>query len=146
MRTLWTIVLILIAPLALASDSQLIKIDDNHLQMGKSESNAGEIYRIAPTQSLVIDASAYQFAYVEERKTRVPNTIMVLTADKRRYFLEWKDGIYKYTLSPETLTDGAHAFHGFISGERTMLAIGSRLVGKKGPEMKIQWLGLIETE
>ncbi|MAZ89567.1 MAG: hypothetical protein CL693_18185 [Cellvibrionaceae bacterium] len=146
MRTLWTIILVLIAPLALASDSQLIKIDDDHLQMGTSQSDLGEVYRIPPTQSLIIDASDYQFIYVEERKTRVPNTIMVLTADKKRYFLEWKDGIYKYTLSPETLTDGANTFHGFVSGESTMLAIGSRLVGKKGPEMKIQWLGLVQTE
>ena len=132
----------------------VLKIDDAHYASSR-ENSRPERYHVAPSSSIVLDATGYAFKGTPPAPEGKP--VDWIELDRQRtsngqpagwgvqYRLAWKPGKTQYELSPARLQPlaGAPPFEGFKAGERWFIFIGST---HKTNSLLALWSGVIEVQ
>jgi len=123
---------------------QYIQIDDVHIQMGREKGDEGILYEISPANSIIVDASNYNFPKYKELENDSPNAIQLIIDNDHQYTANWVAGTTKYSLTRENLIPRFKEFEGFKAGDKFILAIGQLTLDdiKKQQVFKVQWVGM----
>lgn len=129
---------------ASAAGMQIIKVDEQHVQMGLAEGEVGEYYAIKPAIEIELDASGYKFPAIPGQESNEPNAIQLIIDNDHQFTTYWEPGVTKYTLNNATLVPRFKDFNGFNSGDQFVIAIGVLVVDhvKKEQAFKVQWVGM----
>ncbi|GGD09484.1 hypothetical protein [Halopseudomonas salina] len=129
---------------ASAAGLQIIKVDEQHIQMGLAEGQVGEYYEIKPAIEIVLDASGYHFPPVPGQDSNEPNAIQLIIDNEHQFTAYWEPGVTNYTLNNSTLAPRFNDFSGFNAGDQFVIAIGVLVTDHEKEEQvfKVQWAGM----
>src|SRR5690606_19323349 len=129
---------------ASAAGMQVIKVDEQHIQMGLAEGQVGKYYSIKPAVEIELDASGYEFPVVPGIDSNEPNAIQLIIDNDHQFSACWEPGVAKYTLNNATLVPRFKDFTGFNAGDQFVIAIGILVTDhvKKEQVFKVQWVGM----
>ncbi len=127
-----------------AEEIQIIKVDEQHIQMGLAEGQVGKYYLIDSATQLQLDAEGYEFPDVAGLNSNEPNAIQLIIDNDQQFTVPWKSGVTKYTLNSDTLIARFKDFKGFKSGQQFVIAIGFLVTKNANKEQafKVQWVGM----
>lgn len=112
-------------PESTLNDLPVIKADDEHLQVERTDGATPPAYEIPAGDGLVLDVTDYTIPIPPELRITQPNMIQVVF-DRQVYYVIWEAGKTSYPLTAQTLQplQGLKFFSGFKSGQTVILAIG----------------------
>jgi hypothetical protein len=102
-------------------------------------------YRIAPTRSLILDATGYDLGSLCGAPIGPANIIRLVQDRDHRYYAPLLADTPVFTLSPETLIPdpGSAPYEGLASGQQVIVAIGQQDDPKR---FNVIWASVIDVE
>jgi len=155
MRTPTTLLVLLVLVGCVGAEHQsatsrppVVKVDDAH-NVSSRENPHPERYSIAPSPSIVLDATGYTFkGNFPEPQTRHVDRIELTRQrpySSNRYSAPWVPGKTRCELSQTTLqpATGSPSFEGFKTGERWFVFLGPTY---NTNSLTVTWSGVIEVQ
>ncbi len=135
-----------IAVFAQTHSRPTITIDEAHHQVERSYGEEAPPYHIPASDSVMVDATDYEFGGVEGDAIAPPNMVQLVNS-KGIYRADWDAQNKRAILNSTTLKvlRGDGPFPGFRAGESYILAIGNagavQAVGSA--PFRVRWVGII---
>lgn len=103
----------------------VIKADNEHLQIERSDGTVPPEYEISAGNGFVLDATDYEIQIPPNLNIAQPNMIQIVL-DKNSYFVNWENGKTSYTFTTDTLKplQNSKPFDRLHSGQKVIIAIG----------------------
>jgi len=103
----------------------VIKADNEHLQVERSDGTVAPEYEIIAGNGFVLDTSGYEIQIPPNLNITQPNMIQIVL-DKNSYYVDWEVGKTSYTFTVETLKplQSSKSFSRLNSGQKVIIAIG----------------------
>ena len=114
-----------IMPSTSENDLPVIKADNEHLQVERSDGTVPPEYEIKAGNGFVLDISGYEIQIPPNLNITQPNMIQIVL-DRNSYYVDWEGGKMLYTFAADTLTplQNSKPFGGLRSGQKAIIAIG----------------------
>ena len=148
MRALIQFILVLGIIQCVAADNtamQVIKVDNQHLQLEGARTSKTEFYRISASTNVVLDATGYRFDIPADLRNQPLNSIQVVQDKTHQFESAWEPKKTRYELSAATLRprQGSKPFDGFKARDQVIVGIGVLTPPKK---LNVVWVGIVEVQ
>lgn len=134
------------AVFAQTNSGPTIEIDEAHHQVERSYGSEAPPYQIPASDSLIVDASGYEFGGAEGAANAPPNMVQLVN-NKGIYGADWDAQNKRAILNSTTLKvlRGDGPFPGFRAGESYILAIGNAgaVQADGSAPFRVRWVGII---
>ncbi len=104
----------------------VIKADNEHLQVERSDGTVSPEYEINAGNGFVLDTSGYEIQIPPNLNITQPNMIQIVFDKNNMYYVDWEVGKTSYTFTANTLKplQRSKPFNGLHSGQKVIIAIG----------------------
>ncbi len=104
----------------------VIKTDDEHLQIERSDGTVAPAYEIVAGNGFVLDTSGYEIQIPSNLNISQPNMIQVVLDNDKMYYVNWEVGKTSYTITSDTLRplQNSKPFGVLQSGQTIVVAVG----------------------
>lgn len=124
---------------------QVIKVDNQHLQMEGASTSKAKVYRISACTKVVLDATGYSFDIPADLRTQPLNSIQIVQDKTHQFELAWEPKKTRYELSAATLRPrrGSKPFDGFKARDQVIVGIGVLTPPKR---LNVVWVGIVRVQ
>ena len=124
---------------------QVIKVDNQHLQMEGASISKAEVYRISACTKVVLDATGYRFDVPADLRNQPVNTIQVVQDKTHQFDVAWEPRKTRCELSAATLRPrrGSKPFDGFKARDQVIVGIGVLTPPK---QLNVVWVGIVQVQ
>jgi hypothetical protein len=109
------------------TNAPVLKIDDAHwMSQPQPGQKPADPYTIAPSASIILDATGYRFDPAKELSDKPLNSMQIIQSKTHQFEITWETNKTRYELSRATLRPkpGSQPFTGFAAGDKIVIAIG----------------------
>jgi hypothetical protein len=127
----------------------VLPVDDAHLLILGFDGRVGQMYELAATPGLVLDASACKFRIPAQLTADRRVAVYVFIARNKQYIADWKPRDGKQVLDASNLKsmNQSKPFSGFRSGDSFLIALGYITIESGNPQLSnLLWQGMAKVK
>lgn len=130
------------------TNTPTLLIDDEHSQIGFSNSVPPLVYNLVPTRRLILDTRHYAFRRSKKFGVGEPNCVQVTLDESQRYVADLKPTVRKQLLDVSSLRPLGQSppFSGFRPGDTVTIAIGHSSTNNGVQDFSPCWIGLAKVD